>query len=162
MARIRSKDTAPERGVRSTVRRLGFRFRLRRGGQPDLVLPRLRKVILVHGCFWHRHRCATGRTMPKSRADYWCAKFERNRTRDARAKFPGQTLADLYDPLAMPKPLRDAHRALDRAVDRCYRRAPFDTERARVEYLFELYQKLTAPLTAKPAPKRRRKPGTRG
>ncbi len=69
---------------------------------------------------------------------------------DARAKFPDQTLADLYDPLAMPKPLRDAHRALDKAVDRCYRRAPFDTERARVEYLFDLYQQLTAPLTAKP------------
>lgn len=69
---------------------------------------------------------------------------------DARAKFPNQTLADLYDPLAMPKPLRDAHRALDKAVDRCYRRAPFDTERARVEYLFDLYQQLTAPLTATP------------
>jgi hypothetical protein len=67
---------------------------------------------------------------------------------DARARFPDQTLADLYDPLAMPKPLRDAHRALDRAVDRCYRRNPFDSERARVEFLFDLYQKLTAPLTA--------------
>jgi hypothetical protein len=67
---------------------------------------------------------------------------------DARAQFPDQTLADLYDPLAMPKPLRDAHRALDRAVDRCYRKNPFDSERARVEFLFDLYQKLTTPLTA--------------
>lgn len=77
---------------------------------------------------------------------------------DARAKFPDQTLADLYDPLAMPKPLRDAHRALDRAVDRCYRKNPFDSERARVEFLFDLYQKLTAPLTtpAKNATKRRK------
>jgi type I restriction-modification system DNA methylase subunit len=60
----------------------------------------------------------------------------------------GQTLADLYDPLAMPKLLRDAHKDLDRAVDKCYRSQPFTSERQRVEYLFGLYQKLTAPLTA--------------
>ena len=58
------------------------------------------------------------------------------------------TLADLYDPLSMPKALRDAHKALDRAVDKCYRAAPFESERKRVEYLFDLYQKLTTPLTA--------------
>lgn len=75
---------------------------------------------------------------------------------DARAKFPDQTLADLYDPLAMPKPLRDAHRALDRAVDRCYRKNPFDSERARVEFLFDLYQKLTAPLVVASARRPRR------
>ena len=63
---------------------------------------------------------------------------------DARAKFPTQTLADLYDPLAMPKDLRDAHRALDRAVDKCYRPAPFDSDRLRVEYLFGLYERLTS------------------
>jgi len=67
---------------------------------------------------------------------------------DSRAQFKGQTLADLYDPLAMPKPLRDAHKALDRAVDKCYRAAPFTSERQRVEYLFELYQRLATPLTA--------------
>jgi len=71
-----------------------------------------------------------------------------HRVLDAREQFPDQTLADLYDPLAMPKPLRDAHNALDRAVDRCYRPQPFTSERARVEYLFALYQKLVAPLTA--------------
>lgn len=74
---------------------------------------------------------------------------------DAREQFKGQTLADLYDPLAMPKLLRDAHKALDRAVDKCYRSAPFDSERQRVEYLFDLYQRLIAPLTA--PPKRRSK-----
>lgn len=62
---------------------------------------------------------------------------------DARATFADQTLADLYDPLAMPKALRDAHRALDRTVDRCYRPQPFDSDRHRVEYLFALYEKLT-------------------
>lgn len=73
---------------------------------------------------------------------------------DARARYPDQTLADLYDPVAMPKPLRDAHAANDRAVDRCYRPQPFTTERARVEFLFDLYQKLVAPLTAKKKKKR--------
>lgn len=67
---------------------------------------------------------------------------------DAREQLKGQTLADLYDPLAMPKLLRDAHKALDRAVDRCYRSQPFTSERQRVEYLFDLYQKLVTPLTA--------------
>jgi len=75
---------------------------------------------------------------------------------DARAHFKGQTLADLYDPLAMPKPLRDAHNTLDRAVDKCYRPAAFESERARVEYLFTLYQQLIAPLTA-PTKARKRK-----
>lgn len=69
---------------------------------------------------------------------------------DAREPFlkKGQSLADLYDPLAMPKELRDAHQALDRAVDKCYRAQPFGSDRQRVEYLFELYRKLTSPLTA--------------
>jgi hypothetical protein len=66
---------------------------------------------------------------------------------EVRAEFPGETLANLYHPLAMPKALRDAHKNLDRAVDRCYRAAPFDSERQRVEYLFDLYQRLIAPLT---------------
>ncbi len=65
---------------------------------------------------------------------------------NARSELPGQTLADLYDPLAMPKALRDAHHKLDRAVDRCYRPERFDTDRQRVEFLFRLYEQLTAPL----------------
>jgi hypothetical protein len=76
-----------------------------------------------------------------------------------RDTFKGQTLADLYDPLAMPKALRDAHKGLDRAVDKCYRAQPFTSERQRVEYLFDLYQRLITPLTAA-TPKRpaRRRP----
>ncbi len=65
---------------------------------------------------------------------------------DARNKFPDATLADLYDPLAIPSELVKAHADLDRAVDRCYRSQPFDNDRQRVEYLFTLYEKLTAPL----------------
>jgi hypothetical protein len=73
----------------------------------------------------------------------------------ARARYVDCTLADLYDPLAMPADLLAAHRALDRAVDAAYRKAPFDTERSRVEYLFALYQQLSAPLLP-PAKSRRR------
>jgi len=78
---------------------------------------------------------------------------------DARAQYPASTLADLYHPLAMPAPLLKAHQQLDRAVDRCYRSEPFPSDRHRVEYLFALYEQLTAPLvaTAKPARKGRRK-----
>jgi hypothetical protein len=73
---------------------------------------------------------------------------------DARAQYSTSTLADLYDPLTMPAPLLQAHRALDRAVDRCYRPEPFVSDRHRVEYLFALYEKLTAPLVAAAKPKR--------
>ena len=75
---------------------------------------------------------------------------------DARLKFPGATLADLYDPLTMPPALANAHQQLDTAVDRCYRSQPFTSERQRVEYLFALYETLTAPLTA-PAKKPRKR-----
>lgn len=77
----------------------------------------------------------------------------------AREEHPTSTLADLYDPLTMPANLVKAHAALDRAVDRCYRKEPFHSDRERVEFLFALYEKLTAPLapTAKPAKRRRTK-----
>jgi hypothetical protein len=76
---------------------------------------------------------------------------------DARAQFPGSTLADLYDPVAMPPALAKAHAALDLAVDRCYRKEPFHTDRERVEYLFALYEKLAAPLAAPAKKPRKRK-----
>jgi hypothetical protein len=75
---------------------------------------------------------------------------------DARKEFPDATLADLYDPLAMPSVLVQAHAELDRAVDLCYRSQSFQNERQRVEYLFALYEKLNAPLIVA-AKKSRRK-----
>src|SRR5919106_1632532 len=88
MAAIRGKNTAPELVVRRIAHRLGYRFRLHRRdlpGRPDLVFPRLRKVILVHGCFWHQHPgCSLARS-PKSRPDYWLPKLRRNQERDAKA-----------------------------------------------------------------------------
>ena len=67
---------------------------------------------------------------------------------DARAAYPGATLADLYDPDLMPPNLRRAHQELDRAVDRLYRRSGFSSEHERVEYLFGLYEKMRAPLVS--------------
>ena len=85
MASVKSRDTAPEMRVRRLVHRLGFRFRLHRHdlpGTPDLVFPRLGRVIFVHGCFWHLHSCRKGRTAPQTRAAFWRAKREGNAARD--------------------------------------------------------------------------------
>jgi hypothetical protein len=76
---------------------------------------------------------------------------------DARASHPKSTLADLYAPAAMPPDLITAHNDLDKAVDRCYRKQPFTSERERVEHLFELYQRLAAPLTAEAKPERKKR-----
>jgi len=86
MRRIRSKGMLPELAVRSLVHRMGFRFRLHRKdlpGKPDLVFASRRRVIFVHGCFWHAHDCRVAHT-PKSNAAYWGPKLERNRARDTR------------------------------------------------------------------------------
>lgn len=86
MAAIRAKDTRPEMIVRSLAHRLGFRFRLHRHdlpGKPDLVFPSRKKVIFVHGCFWHQHTgCREGR-VPSSRPEYWVPKLKRNVVRDS-------------------------------------------------------------------------------
>jgi DNA mismatch endonuclease, patch repair protein len=87
MARVRSKNSRPELFVRKLVFAMGYRYRLHAKdlpGQPDLVFRKLRKVIFVHGCFWHRHTsCALAR-LPKSRLDFWVPKLEGNKRRDRR------------------------------------------------------------------------------
>lgn len=85
MRSIRKTDTKPEWVVRRLVYSMGYRYRLHRRdlpGTPDLVFPGRRKVILVHGCFWHRHDCPLGRKSPLARPEYWLPKLERNRQRD--------------------------------------------------------------------------------
>ena len=87
MARIRKVDTKPELVVRKLLHALGFRFRLHRRdlpGNPDIVFPARKKVILVHGCFWHRHTCSSGRKVPTANRDYWLPKLQRNHARDAQ------------------------------------------------------------------------------
>ena len=88
MAAIRSANTKPEIRVRSALHALGFRFRLHRKdlpGKPDIVLPKFRAAIFVHGCFWHCHRCKYGSVVPATRAEFWAAKRGGNVARD-RAK----------------------------------------------------------------------------
>ncbi|HEY4922373.1 MAG TPA: DNA mismatch endonuclease Vsr [Xanthobacteraceae bacterium] len=85
MRRIRKTDTKPEVIVRQAIHAMGYRYRLHRSdlpGSPDIVLARHRKIILVHGCFWHRHDCANGRKLPRSKPSYWGPKLESNRRRD--------------------------------------------------------------------------------
>lgn len=85
MAAVKSRNTTPEIIVRRIVHRLGYRFRLHRKdlpGIPDIVLPRLRKIINVHGCFWHLHTCPRGQRAPVNNAAYWQLKRERNARRD--------------------------------------------------------------------------------
>jgi DNA mismatch endonuclease (patch repair protein) len=85
MALIRSKNTGPEWRVRRIVHGMGFRYRLHRRdlpGCPDLVFPSRRKIIFVHGCFWHRHKGCSRCRLPKSRQEFWAPKLERNRIRD--------------------------------------------------------------------------------
>jgi DNA mismatch endonuclease (patch repair protein) len=89
MSRVRGRHTAPEMLVRRIVHALGYRYRLHRRdlpGCPDLVFGKRRKVIFVHGCFWHRHgdsACKLAR-LPKSRLDFWLPKLEANRARDEK------------------------------------------------------------------------------
>lgn len=93
MSRIRGKNTKPELALRKSLHKLGLRYRLHCAdlpGKPDLVLPRYRTVIFVHGCFWHRHAGCKIATTPKSNTSFWLEKFEKNVARDA------QTIAELH------------------------------------------------------------------
>jgi DNA mismatch endonuclease (patch repair protein) len=87
MARVRSKHTAPEIAVRRLVHGMGYRYRLHRRdlpGSPDLVFVGMRKVMFVHGCFWHRHSGCAAARVPKTRHDFWLVKLQSNSERDSR------------------------------------------------------------------------------
>lgn len=85
MRAVATRNTKPELAMRRILHAMGYRFRLHRRdlpGTPDIIFPTSRKVIFVHGCFWHSHGCSKGRA-PKSRLDYWKPKLDANRDRDA-------------------------------------------------------------------------------
>jgi DNA mismatch endonuclease, patch repair protein len=89
MRAVKDRDTTPELIVRRLAHAMGYRFRLHRTdlpGKPDLVFPRLRKVLFVHGCFWHGHPCARGARVPVHNRRYWIAKIARNKERDRKAR----------------------------------------------------------------------------
>ena len=86
MSRIKGKDTKPEMVVRRLIHSFGFRYRLhgqKLPGRPDLVFASKKKVIFVHGCYWHRHTCHLGKPVPKTRTEFWAGKFSGNVRRDA-------------------------------------------------------------------------------
>ena len=122
--------------VRSTCGRLENRYRYS-------------KDIVYNNFPWPKNPTAKQTTEIKTKAQAIL---------DARTKFPASTLADLYDPLTMPPLLQKAHQALDKAVDRAYRKAAFTNEASRVAFLFDLYQQYTAPLLPKKKTRRKRKP----
>ena len=85
MSRIKGKNTKPELVVRSLLHKSGYRFRLHKKdlpGRPDIVLPKYKLIILVHGCFWHRHERCSFAYKPKSRMEFWDKKFQQNVERD--------------------------------------------------------------------------------
>jgi DNA mismatch endonuclease, patch repair protein len=85
MSRVKNKDSKAEKLVRSLVHRLGFRFRLHNSklpGKPDIVLPRHRKIIFIHGCYWHQHGVCRPLAIPQNNPDFWRKKFEGNVERD--------------------------------------------------------------------------------
>ena len=87
MASVRQRDTGPELRLRSSLHRLGLRYRLndrKLPGSPDLVMPRFNTVVFVHGCFWHVHKGCRFATKPSSRKDFWRDKFAANQKRDKR------------------------------------------------------------------------------
>ena len=87
MSRIKGRNTGPELRLRSLLHRAGFRFRLHvkdLPGKPDIVLPKYRTAIFVHGCFWHRHEGCRNATTPSTRAEFWQEKFDGNVKRDRR------------------------------------------------------------------------------
>lgn len=89
MRSIHGKDTKPEMIVRKLVFKLGFRYRLhvkKLPGNPDLVFPSKKKIIFVHGCYWHRHRCKKGRSLPSTNINFWAEKLEKNKNRDIKKR----------------------------------------------------------------------------
>lgn len=121
MRSVRQRDTLPEVRLRRALHKLGFRYRLGRRdlpGSPDIVFPRFKAVVFVHGCFWHGHDCRFA-TVPKTRTDFWIAKFEANRRRDARVvrelEAAGWRVLTLWE--CALKSDQAAHASADRVAD---------------------------------------------
>ena len=118
MSRIKSGNTKPEIVVRSLLHNMGYRFRLHRKdlpGKPDIVLPRYKSVIFVHGCFWHRHKGCKNATSPKTKKIFWREKFRTNVERDRRVQKELKSMGwsiqiiwecELFDPEDVKKTLK--------------------------------------------------------
>jgi len=125
MAAVRGKDTGPERAVRAALFSAGYRYRLHRRdlpGSPDIVLPRYRIVVFVHGCFWHGHDCPRGRR-PASNVEFWNAKLDGNLARDrasrAALEAAGWTVATVWQCSVQQEIEGLLHELATRAHARC-------------------------------------------
>lgn len=124
MSRVKCKNSKAELAVRSGLHRLGFRFRLHARhlpGIPDIVLPRYRTVILVHGCFWHQHPGCRNATLPKKNGDFWAAKLARNQCRDEEVERDLAMLSWKVIKIWECEVERDLDGALERTVDQLHR-----------------------------------------
>lgn len=131
MARIRGVNTRPEMAVRRFLHKNGFRFRLHPRdlpGRPDIVLPKLRTAIFVHGCFWHRHLGCKKATTPSTRKAFWNAKFEANVERDMRKvaelRDLGWTAITIWECEVTRVPLARLSRLRKKMSNRCRRVSP--------------------------------------
>ena len=118
MSRVKGRDTTPELAVRSMLHALGYRYRLYRKdlpGKPDIVFGPRKKVVFIHGCFWHGHNCRKGR-LPKSNAAFWGSKIDTNKKRDRKRLTQLRALGwkvlviwqcQLKDPLAVRRRIVD-------------------------------------------------------
>lgn len=123
MSRIRGRDTTPERVVRSIIRGFGLRYRLhdkKLPGCPDVVIPSAVTVLLVHGCFWHRHSCARGKSRPAARPEFWDKKFANNVRRDRKTtralRQLGYAVVIVWECQTKPKTIKRLKTRLSRAV----------------------------------------------
>ena len=130
MAGIRGKDTKPELALRRALHAAGLRYRLHVAGlpgRPDIVLPRFRAVIFVHGCFWHRHPGCRHATTPSTRVDFWSAKFAANTARDAATRHAlsqaGWRVATVWECALRSE--RDVIAAADAVMEWLHRLEPF-------------------------------------
>ena len=133
MSRIKSADTKPEILVRSLLHRMGYRFRLHRKdlpGRPDIVLPKFKTVVFVHGCYWHRHKNCKYAYTPKSRVEFWTKKFKDNVARDKRnardLRDQGWVVIIIWECEVKNDPTATA-RELDRRLDNRSQQAIFST-----------------------------------
>lgn len=127
MARIKNRDTRPEMVVRRLVWAMGRRYRLhvaKLPGKPDLVFTATKQVIFINGCYWHRHDCRKGRSMPSTRVDFWARKFEQNTRRDAEAwkklEEAGWSVFIIWE--CEVRDLANLERMLRKFLDRCAHR----------------------------------------
>ena len=144
MSRIRSRHTKPELILRSLLHRSGFRFRINYNklpGSPDIVLPKYKTVIFVHGCFWHRHPTCSKATTPNTNKNYWQKKFDKNVSRDIEIRKELKSLKwhvlVVWECEAMADPLLVLKSVIKQLGIRTFKKYPVETDRSQIMKIAE-------------------------